>query len=85
MRNVDCFKCRCPRPLDTDVKAEAPPKYPTFVREPAIDTTSYEDLIPKEDFQGLDPVDSIDVKRPKLRPNVADLFNSEDDDESSKK
>ena len=86
MRNVECFKCRCPRPLDTDVKAEVPPKYPTFVREPAIvDTTSYEDLIPKEDFQGLDSVDSIDVKRPILRPNVADLFNSEDEDESSKK
>ena len=46
MRNIECFKCRCPRPLDTDVKAETP-KYPTFVREP-IDT-SYEDLIPKEE------------------------------------
>ena len=30
MRNIECFKCRCPRPLDTDVKTEAP-KYPTFV------------------------------------------------------
>ena len=84
MRNIECFKCRCPRPLDTDVKAETP-KYPTFVREP-IDT-SYEDLIPKEE-QSFDPVDSSDVgdrKRPKLRPNVADLFNSEDDDSSNKK
>ena len=54
------------------------------VREPIADI-SYDDLIPKEDTQGLDPVDSIDVKRPKLRPNVADLFNSEDDNDNSKK
>ena len=51
----------------------------------AVCPTSYDDLIPKEDTQGLDPVDSIDVKRPKLRPNVADLFNSEDDNDNSKK